>query len=285
MIVGAHVSTSGGLSTAIGRATAIGAQSLQVHLTAPQQWRLPSHAEGEVASFCELAGKAGLAPNFAHAPYLINLASADQVIRERSTRSLMATVEWAGRCNLAGAIVHMGSGRGEPVEEAERRFARALEEVLAHGDGVPIVLENSAGSGDCLGARLEQIGRVIRAVGGDPRLRLCLDTAHAWGSGYDLRDRAGVADLLGEIDEHLGLERLALIHANDSRVALGSAVDRHENLGQGQIGEAGFALLVEQEPLRQVPWILEVPGFDRNGPDLENVNWLRRLGGLPPVAS
>lgn len=284
MLVGAHVSSSGGLSSVVERARSIGAECVQVHLSAPQQWRLPNHPDLEVQRFCELSAQHGLGPNFAHAPYLINLASAEEPIAARSLDSLAAALTWAGRCNLAGVVVHLGSARGGPVEEAEARVARGLQRALALVPDVPLLLENSAGSGDCLGARFEQVGRLIRLAGGDARLQVCLDTAHAWGAGYDLRAAEGPRRLLEEVDTHVGVARLSLVHANDSRVALGSAVDRHENVGAGQIGEEGFARLAAEPALARLPWILEVPGFARQGPDAENVSALRRLAGVPAAA-
>jgi deoxyribonuclease IV len=279
MPIGAHVSTSGGLSTAIGRAQAIGAECMQVFLCAPQQWRLPRHEDEQIASFRQLVGEAGLGPNFAHAVYLINLASADPAIREKSVASLSACVEWADRCGLDGVVVHVGSSKGQPLEEAERNVASALEEILGRGGDVAVLLENSAGAGNTLGARFEQLGRLIDRVGRPDRLGLCLDTAHTFASGYDLRLEDGLTQALDEVDAHVGLERLKVIHANDSKSALASALDRHENIGQGQIGEDGFERMLQHAALAGLPWVLEVPGTDKQGPDLANVHALKRLAG------
>jgi deoxyribonuclease IV len=282
MPIGAHVSTAGGLSTSIGRAQALTAECIQIFLSAPQRWQHPRHSEEEVDKFIRLRGEAGIAPNFAHATYLINLASDDPALRERSIDSLSAYAVWADRLGLAGVVVHVGSGRRQPVDEAERQVASALEQVLRTDAVSAVLLENSAGSGDTLGARFAQIGALRDRLGRDRRLGLCLDTAHTFASGYDLRVDDGITGALDEIERYLGLDRLRLIHANDSKVGLGSAVDRHENIGHGQLGEDAFARMLAHPALRDLPWVLEVPGYDDKGPDLPNVQTLKRLAGREP---
>lgn len=282
MPIGAHVSTAGGLSTSIGRAQALTAECIQIFLSAPQRWQHPRHSDEEVDKFIRLRAEAGIAPNFAHATYLINLASDDPALRERSIDSLSAYAVWADRLGLAGVVVHVGSGRRQPVDEAERQVAAALEQVLRTDAVSAVLLENSAGSGDTLGARFAQIGALCDRLGRDPRLGLCLDTAHTFASGYDLRVDEGITRALDEIERNLGLDRLRLIHANDSKVGLGSAVDRHENLGHGQLGEDAFGRMLAHPALRDLPWVLEVPGYDDKGPDLPNVQTLKRLAGRAP---
>src|SRR5713226_996601 len=158
MPLGAHVSTAGGLSTCIARAQALGAECMQIFLSAPQRWQLPRHTDEQIQEFVRLVGETKIGPNYAHASYLINLASADPGIRQRSIDNLSASMGWAERVGLAGVVVHVGSGRGQPVEEAEIQVAEALGQVLLSGSASGVLLENSAGSGDTLGARFEQIG-------------------------------------------------------------------------------------------------------------------------------
>jgi deoxyribonuclease-4 len=165
------------------------------------------------------------------------------------------------------------------MDEAVRQVASALEEVLRAPSQSMVLLENSAGSGELLGSRFEQIGRLIQSIGRDPRLGLCLDTAHTFASGYDLRTDEGIQQAVDEIEQHIGLDRLRVIHANDSKVGLGSAVDRHENIGFGQLGEAAFERMLNHASLRDLPWVLEVPGMDDKGPDAPNVATLKRLAG------
>ena len=277
MPIGAHVSTAGGLSTSVGRAQALGAECMQIFLCAPQRWQEPRHTDEQVHEFKRLVDETGIGPNFAHATYLINLAAVDRDLRQRSIANLRACATWADRVGLAGVVVHVGSGRGQPVDEAEVQVATALEEVLAGGSRGALLLENSAGSGETLGARFEQIGALIDRLAKDKRLGLCMDTAHTFASGYDLRADAGIETAVEEIDRFVGLRRLKLIHANDSKVGLGSAVDRHENIGRGLLGDKAFERMLAHRALRQVPWVLEVPGYDDKGPDLQNVIDLKRL--------
>jgi deoxyribonuclease-4 len=285
MPIGAHVSTTGGLSTSIGRAQALGAECFQLFLCTPQRWQAPRHTDDEVATFGRLAGEASLGPNFAHAAYLINLASDNPQIRDRSVESLATCLEWVDRLGpaLDGLVVHVGSGKGQPIDEAESLVVAGLEQVLQRGFRSRLLLENSAGSGDTLGARFEQIGRLVDRLDRDTRLGLCLDTAHTFASGYDVRTDDGLACALDEIERTIGLDRLHLVHANDSKVGLGSAVDRHENIGQGLIGEDGFAKMLQHAALSGVAWVLEVPGYDNKGADAQNVQTLKRLAGRVPA--
>lgn len=277
MPIGAQISSSGGLARVVERAHTIGAECVQVFLSAPRQWRDPRHTPEEARRFVEQARAARLGPNFAHAAYLINLAATDPLLHARSIAALRLCSQVAGRCGLAGVVVHVGSSKGQPIVEAERLVVTAIEQVLDAGGGAPLLLENSAGSGNTLGAKFSQIGALFEALGRDSRLALCLDTAHAFASGYELRTDAGLDQALDEIHRHVGLDRLRLIHANDSRTPLGSAIDRHENVGLGQLGEAAFERLLAQPALARLPWVLEVPGFDGKGPDARSVLGLKRL--------
>lgn len=285
MPIGAHVSTAGGLSTCVGRAQALGAECMQIFLSTPQRWQAPRHTDAEVEEYTRLLAETEIGPVFAHAAYLINLASADPGIRQRTVDNLTTSLGWADRVGVAGLVVHVGSGLGQPVEEAEVQAAETLGQVLRTESTCQLLLENSAGSGKTLGARFEQIGALFDRLERHPRLGLCVDTAHTFASGYDLRVEDGIAQAVDEIKRSIGLERLHLIHGNDSKVGLGSAVDRHENIGKGLLGEAAFALMLADPALRDVPWVLEVPGYDDKGPDLPNVEALKRLAGRPVKSS
>jgi deoxyribonuclease IV len=277
MPIGAHVSTAGGLSTSMGRAQALGAECTQIFLCTPHRWAVPKHADEEVDRFKELKRELRIGPNFAHAAYLLNLASDEPGLRQRSIDNLTACTLWADRCDLEGVVVHIGSGRGQSIDDAVHQVSAALEQVLGGGARCAVLLENSAGSGELLGSRFEQIGQLLKSLGRDQRLGLCMDTAHTFASGYDLRIVDGIQHTLDEIDQHIGLDRLRVIHANDSKVGLGSAVDRHENIGHGQLGAEAFERMLANPALRDVPWVLEVPGFDDKGPDEPNVRELKRL--------
>lgn len=279
MPLGAHVSTAGGLSTCVGRAQALGAECMQIFLSPPQRWQEPKHTAEQVDEFKRLLGETVIGPNYAHANYLINLASGDPAIHQRSIDNLAANADWVARVGLAGIVVHVGSGRGQSIADAEVQVASALRQVLAKGTTSMILLENSAGSGELLGSRFQQIGELFERLDRDPRLGLCVDTAHTFASGYDLRQDDGIQRTVDEIEQYIGLDRLRLIHANDSKVGLNSAVDRHENIGQGLLGADAFVRLLGHAALRDAPWVLEVPGYDNKGPDLRNLDELKRLAG------
>jgi deoxyribonuclease-4 len=254
---------------------------MQIFLSAPQRWQHPKHTEEQVQEFQRLLGETSIGPNYAHAAYLINLASSDPLIRERSVDNLSASAACADRIGLAGIVVHVGSGRGQTVEEAEVLVAATLEQVLARGSNSGVLLENSAGSGDLLGSRFQQIGSLFDRLGRDPRLGLCVDTAHTFASGYDLRVEEGLNRALDEIERFIGLDRFKLIHANDSKVGLNSYVDRHENIGKGLLGAHAFQRMLAHPLLSPRAWVLEVPGYDDKGPDLPNMDELKRLAGRP----
>lgn len=277
MGLGAHVSTAGGLSTCVPRAVAMGCECMQLFLSPPQRWQAPKHSDEQVEEFKRQIGEVEIAPTFAHTAYLVNLAAPDPGIRERTIENLRSTAAWADRIGLDGIVVHIGSARGQTIANAERQIASALEQVLANGSTGALLLENSAGSGEFLGSRFQQIGELIGMLGGDQRLGLCLDTAHTFASGYDLRVDEGIRRAVDEIAQFIGLERLKLIHANDSKVGLNTFVDRHENIGKGQLGEDAFVRMLSEPALRKVAWVLEVPGYEDKGPDKPNLDELKRL--------
>src|SRR5215216_5826096 len=161
MPIGAHVSTAGGLSTCVGRAQLMGAECMQIFLCSPQRWQLPRHSDEQVDEFRRLVGESGIGPNFAHATYLVNLGAVDPQLRQRSIENLSACAAWAERVGLLGIVVHVGSGRGQSIAEAETQVADALAKILAAGSSAAVLLENSAGSGELLGSRFEQIGSLF----------------------------------------------------------------------------------------------------------------------------
>jgi deoxyribonuclease-4 len=279
MPLGAHVSTAGGLSTCVPRGMAMGVECMQIFLSAPQRWQAPKHSDEQVAEYQRQVAEAHIGPTFAHGTYLLNLAAPDPGIHQRTIENLTVSAGWCDRIGLDGIVVHVGSALRQPLDEAENQLTLALSNVLSSGIRCRILLENSAGSGQTLGSRFEQIGAALDRLGRDKRLGLCVDTAHTFASGYDLRSAEGLQHALDEIDQYVGLERLGLIHANDSKVGLNSFVDRHENIGHGQIGEEAFSRMLAHPALRDLPWTLEVPGFDDKGPDKPNLDTLKRLAG------
>jgi len=283
VLIGAHVSTKGGIDKAVDAAMSIGAEIIQTHPSAPQTWRPMVFDEVTAERYRERAAAAGLAGHWFHAVYLVNLATADSVLLKRSIGSLVHYMDLAQRLGTDGVVFHPGSHKGAGFEPMLPTIGAALREVLARtASPARLLVENSAGQGGTVGCRFEEVGAILDVGGDDERLGVCLDTCHTFANGYDLRTPAGVEATLREFERHVGFDHLVLVHANDSGADLGSNRDRHANIGEGLIGAAAFGTLLGDERLRAVPWVLEVPG-EGNGPDLANVNRLRELAGLDPV--
>ena len=267
-----------GLWNAFRNAAAIGADAIQVHPTPPGFWGSPKPSDEDVERFRQEYADAGRPPFFFNAVYLINLASDDAKVHPRSESTLAGYLAAADRLGIDGVIFHVGSHRGIGFEAAlpgiTERMRRALER--ADPQHTRLLIENNAGTGGCVGARFEEIRAMVDAVG-DPRVGSCLDTCHAFASGYDLRTEAGAREVVDEWERVVGLDRLDAIHCNDSMSGLGSNRDRHQNIGLGEIGEEGFRALLHDSRLAKLPFILEVPGFEGLGPDAANVAILRRL--------
>ncbi len=281
--VGAHVSAAGGLLTAFDRAIEIGAEAIQVHPTAPQTWRRLALDDAAVAAFRDRMAATGLDLFFFHAVYLVNLGTPRPELLAQSIGSLRHYLELATRLGVRGVIFHPGSHRGQGFDTVLPQLAAAMGDVLAGaGPDVRLLIENSAGAGDNIGSTFVQIGRMIEAVR-DPRLGVCLDTAHTLTAGYDIGTGAGLTAALDELQDAVGLERLLAIHAHDSKAPLGSNVDRHENIGLGHLGDDGLRRICRDPRLDGLPFLLEVPGLERQGPDRANVARLRELAGLAPL--
>jgi deoxyribonuclease IV len=278
MRIGAHVSSAGGPQNAFWRAQEIEAEAVQVFLSAPQQWRAPSLSDEQVSDFQTGRIESGM-PVFFHGVYLVNLGSQDEAILQKSVDSLTQYLIWTDRLGGDGTIFHMGSHLGLGFEAVLPQICRLIGEVLEAAPGTAsLILENNAGQGNCVGRTFKEIGDVIRGVDGDPRLKVCIDTCHAFAMGYDLATREGCELAMEEFDREIGFDRLAAVHANDSKMPLGGVRDRHENIGDGHIGYDGFRTILSHRAFKDVSFLLEVPGIEgKGGPDLENVNRLKRI--------
>ncbi|MBI2165260.1 MAG: deoxyribonuclease IV [Chloroflexi bacterium] len=277
MRLGAHVSTAGGLEKAVDRALAMGAEAIQVFGSSPQSWAFREVPEAQVEAFREKLTTSGVHPVFLHAIYLVNLGSPAAENLSKSVQALVNYTVLAGRIGARGVIFHAGSHRGAGYEGIFKQTVQAIESVLAASPaGVELLMENSAGMGQHIGSRFQEIGQIIKAVGSE-RLKVCLDTEHAFAAGYNVADRQGIQEAMAEFDREIGLDRLVAVHANDAKVPLGSGVDRHENIGEGHIGEAGFEVIMAHPAFRDVPFLLEVPGVDGGGPDKPNLDRLKAI--------
>jgi deoxyribonuclease-4 len=291
--VGIHLGVAGGLLKAARRARQIGATALQIFSDNPTAWRRRSEPPADAPAFVAYCQANEIQPVAIHASYLINLAGTAEPFASQSRAGLIHEVQRAPEYGARLVNTHIGSHRGGGRETGLRHIAENVAAVLAEApDYVRLVLENSAGGGDNLGSTVEDLAAILERVPGSraSQLSFCLDTAHLWGAGYDVSSPEAAAAVLYRFDELIGLERLALVHLNDSRSALGSRADRHEHVGAGRIGPAGMAAFMRDPRLASgATVVLETPGVDE-GYDAVNMRraWLlyrgERLPELPPRA-
>jgi deoxyribonuclease-4 len=281
MKIGAHISTAGGLHTCFERAKAIGAECAQIFESAPQQWGTARLTDEQVAEFRAAMEDSGIGPIFIHGKYLMNLASADPKIFKTSASTLRSSLNIAGRIGARGVIFHTGSHKGLGLEAVFEQICAAARDVLAETpEEAWMIFENSAGQGGTIGSKFGDLGQIIKRIG-HPRAKVCIDTCHAFASGYELRDKPGVDAVAKELDKEVGLQNVAAIHCNDSKTDLGAGRDLHENIGEGKIGRAGFEAIISHKAFADVPLLLEVPGYKLQGapkgPDKPNIDLLKEI--------
>ncbi len=260
MKFGCHVSISGGLHKAIDNAVERGCDTIQMFVSNPRGWRHSEVAEEAVEAFNIKRKASGIDPIFVHTIYLINLAAAEEEIWNKSVVSLRTNAETASRIGSAAVITHLGHHGGKGEEAGLRRVMEALERTFPVCDEcTPILLETTAGEQNSVGGRFEDLGKLIHHFEGEARLGVCMDTCHIFGAGYDLRTPEALEKTLDALDRAVGLEKLQAIHANDSKGALGSHLDRHETIGEGYLGIDAFRLMINHPALRRVPFLMETP--------------------------
>jgi len=292
--VGIHLGVQAGLLKAARRARQIGATALQIFSDNPTAWRRRAEPPADAPAFVAYCAANGIRPVAIHASYLINLAGTAEPFASQSRDGLSHELQRAPQYGAALVNTHIGSHRGGGVEVGLRRIAENVAAILSEAPaGVRLVLENAAGGGDNLGASIEHLAGILdRLPGGQATdLAFCLDTAHLWGAGYDISTPEGVAAVLDRFDQLIGLDRLVLVHLNDSRSVLGSRTDRHEHVGAGRIGPVGLAAFIgDQRLASRTAFMLETPGVDE-GYDAVNMRraWLLHRGAtelpqLPPRA-
>lgn len=297
--VGAFVSTAGGLAKIIDRARALLLDSVMIFASSPQSWKRRVFLDADVTKFRKDFELAGFQSLWIHGTYLMNFGSSNPTALRQSIDTLVLEIEDARRLGAQGVIFHLGShtGRGFDVifDQVVAGLAEAVERTPA---GPPvgghltsdtfqvsrgevseapwIVIENSAGMGGSIGSKFAELGRIVRRLPAD-RVKVCLDIQHIFAAGYPVHTKVGLAETLAEFDREIGLDRLVVLHANDSKVPLAGGRDRHENIGDGAIGDAGWRVMTHHPVLKKRPFLLEVPGFDGHGPDKPNVDRLRAL--------
>ena len=281
MKIGCHVSIAGGIDNSIVRAEELGCSTMQIFSKNASTWREKILKKDEVERFRKNLKNSNINPVFIHTSYLINLASPSD---ELYFKSINAFIEEMKRADLLlpvpYLIIHPGAHTGAGEEYGIQRIIRALNIILEKsadlGLKTMILLEDTAGSGTHLGYTFRQLKRMIEEAKDTKRIGMCFDTCHAYAAGYDLSHQEGIEQTLEEIDKYVGLERLKVIHINDSKFPLGSRKDRHMHIGKGYIGLEGFRVLVNHKYLKDLPFILETPKHDEKD-DVRNINLVKSL--------
>jgi deoxyribonuclease-4 len=278
VLIGAHVSASGGLDKALERMQEIGAEAAQLFVQSPRTWRPTNHKPETIERFRSERSRLG-APVFAHALYLVNLASPNEDLYRKSVETMCTTMDVACQIEADGVIFHVGSHRGSGFESAIERVAAAMEEILERSnERTWLLMENSAGAGGTIGRSIEELATLYERLGRHERLGVCLDSCHLFVSGWDVTERAELDRLVAELERQIGLDRLRALHVNDSKAPLGSNRDRHENIGQGVMGER-LGVFLSHPAFAELPALLETPGSDGHGPGADEVTALRELYG------
>lgn len=275
-ILGAHVSVAGGLQNAFANAEKIGAKALQIFGASPRQWNAKLTDPEILKKYNEAKIKDW--PVFLHASYLPNLATPDEELYKKSIKNLSIHLQIADNLGAEGLIYHIGSHKNSDPETAAKRISDGMHQVLKNVPGkANLIMENAAGGGNKMGLTPEEIG-IIYQVKPHPRIKVCIDTAHAFGAGIlEKYSPDELKKFKKDCDKSFGLENLIVLHINDSKVPFNSQKDRHENIGKGHIGLAAFQNLADDKFFSTIPWLLEVPGMDNEGPDKDNMDIIKSL--------
>jgi deoxyribonuclease IV len=281
MVFGAHCSTAGGVWTALQRCRQIGGQACQIFVKNNMQWLGKPFPRAALASYAKELDVNGFACVFGHAGYLINLGAPPSKNRDLSLQSLTLEIELATSLGLPFLVLHPGAHLGGGETEGIKQIVAGLDEVFAatRASHVRIALENTAGQGSCLGNRMEHLAAIFDRVKRPERLGVCLDTAHLFAAGYDIRTPKGWDAAIAEVGSLIGLKQILAFHLNDSKTGLGSRVDRHEHIGKGKIGNDGFRHIVTDPRFRRHPGCLETPKSKDLHEDVQNLARLRSLVG------
>ena len=277
MKLGAHISTAGGLDKAIDRAQEMSAEAIQIFVSSPRGWAFKPIPSSVAAAFREKAAAADIGPTFLHGIYLVSLGAPTEENLSKSVQALINYMQVAGEIGAAGVVFHTGSHRGAGFQGVFDQAVKAMEQVLkASPENVWLAIENSAGMGDHICSKFQEIGQIMKALA-SPQVKVCLDTQHLFAAGYEVTEEAGLERVMEEFDREIGLSNLVAVHANDSKTPFASGVDRHENIGQGHMGLEGFRVIMKHPAFKDVPFLLEVPGIEGNGPDKANLDILKQL--------
>lgn len=266
MLVGAHVSPAGGLPRAVERGVERGCRAIQIFNQSPRAWRPTAYSERDFEAFRAAVAATAIDATLIHAVYLLNPASDDAVIAQKSLDALIHALRVGAGIGAHAVVLHPGSAKTGAVGPAIERAGAAIAHALAETEDCPLHLENTAGAGGTLGRSFEELAALIEAAGGDERLGLCLDSCHLLASGYEIRTEEALSEVVDRCAELVGLERLGSLHLNDSQTPLGSNRDRHATVGTGELGETGCAVFLSEPRFQDLPCVLETPGEDQRGP-------------------
>jgi deoxyribonuclease IV len=275
-LIGAHISTRGGVHTVFERAAAINASAIALFAKNSNQWKGKELTDEDCALFAE---KRTITPIFTHASYLINLATINLEFHRKSIAAMTDELDRAERLGIRAVVLHPGAHMGAGAKAGIDQIARSLDQVhtAIPNHKVVTLLETSAGQGSCVGCSFEELGQIIQRVSDRKRVGICIDTCHIFASGYDIRTRDVYERTIESVETQVGIRNVGLFHLNDSKKPLGSHVDRHEHIGDGQIGLDGFSFVLNDERFRGIPKLLETPKKIEHESDRRNLATLRSL--------
>ena len=278
MRVGVHTSIAGSLENAAHRAHQIGGDTFQIFSANPRGWRTKGPSPQDCENFRAARARYGLRPLAVHANYLINLASSDPFVQSLSVHAFRRELERSSALGADYVVIHPGSAKEGDRSESAATFVRSLVEAARGFDlgELTVLVENTAGQGNLLGTSFEELAAVLEGLKGAIPAGVCIDTAHLFAAGYEIQTREGLDETLRRLDATVGLVNVRLVHANDSKAAMGSRVDRHQHIGKGYIGAEGFRIILHHPRLRDLPFICETP-IDRPGDDRRNLRMMRKL--------
>ena len=279
-LIGAHLSTKGGLHTVFERAAEVNATAVALFAKNSNQWKGKELTDDDCKLF---AKKRFVKPVFTHTSYLINLATTNEEFHRKSIAAMLDELDRAERLGIRAVVLHPGAHMGAGADAGIEKIARSLDQIHARipNHKVVTLLETSAGQGSCVGCSFEELGKIIGLVDDPKRVGICFDTCHVFASGYDLRTRDVYERSIEELDRHVGIKNVGLFHLNDSKKELGSRVDRHEHIGDGQLGLDAFGFLLNDERFRGIPKLLETPKKVEHESDRRNLATLRSLLNSP----
>ena len=276
MLIGAHVSTGGGLVNAYQRGIETESEAIQIFNQSPRMWRPVVYKDDDVAEFNRLMADGPIKAVVIHAVYLINCASDEDEIRSKSLTSLKHALRLGADLGADGVVIHPGALKGKPLDEGLRLAGEAFKEALADTEGCDLLLENTAGAGGTLGRSFAELHELIARGGGDERIGVCLDCCHMYASGFDVRTPESLEEIVDECVSVVGLERLRCLHLNDSMVALGANRDRHAPFGKGELGPGGLATFLSEPRFEDLPALIET-GSTGKAPDVDAVRRAKKL--------